>query len=190
MRIRRGALLLVLASMPVVAWAGNAGGVSSNATEKTFTGNTAQIALLKQQAEIAKLKAKITAAKNGAVGNGQQRGGIGSGRLPPGTIMGSKSRPAARPSEPEIVSIVGVGTRVRAVLMLPNGSEVVASRGEALPDGMTVHDVSANGVRVMKGGNLIPLAFATSTRSPNVEAGTRPSDRPRLPPGLPGAGGQ
>lgn len=155
-----------------------------------------QIAVLKQELQIAKLKAGISNA-----------GKSGSGSSPttptgfPGIGYGQPQQPvAATPAPqalmPRVVSIDGRGSRLSAVLMMPDGGEVVATPGLGLGDGLTVHDVTASGVRVMKGGNLLPLPFVSGQASP--QASTQAPQEPAAPvsvpaplaypPSLPGAG--
>lgn len=151
-----------------------------------------QIAVLKQQLQIAKLKAGISdAGKSGSGSSSATPTGF------PGIGYGQPRQPApvtsAPPaSMPRVVSIDGRGSSLSAVLMMPDGGEVVATPGLGLGDGLTVHDVTASGVRVMKAGNLLPLPFIST------QAGTQASPEPAAPvsvptplaypPSLPGAG--
>jgi hypothetical protein len=80
--------------------------------------------------------------------------------------------------------------------MMPDGGEVVATPGLGLGDGLTVHDVTASGVRVMKAGNLLPLPFVNTEASTQVSTQTAPEPASPVgeptplsyPPSLPGAG--
>ncbi|MDD2859892.1 MAG: type IV pilus biogenesis protein PilP [Acidiphilium sp.] len=151
-----------------------------------------QIAVLKQQLQIAKLKAGISDA--GKSGSGASAAtptgfpGIGYGQ--PRQSAPVTSAPQA--SMPRVVSIDGRGSSLSAVLMMPDGGEVVATPGLGLGDGLTVHDVTASGVRVMKAGNLLPLPFistqASTQASPEPVAPVSVPTPLAYPPSLPGAG--
>lgn len=177
MKAQRVAAIAILLGAPAVAWAGTGAAVASKPTERALTANTAQIALLKQQREIAKLKAEIAASKTG--------GSSSTGTDPRTPAYGQNpamapQQASAASSLPEIVSIVGGQHGVQAVLRLSSGAEVIASPGEALAGGLTVHTVDADGVSVMQSGNLVPLAFATGTGDERRQA-REPT--PLLPPG-------
>lgn len=66
-----------------------------------------------------------------------------------------------------VVSEVNGGT---AILIVPNGGEVYASAGTALPGGLKVVAVGSGGVVVEKDGNRTTLGFGTSVAVPAVVA--------------------
>jgi hypothetical protein len=70
---------------------------------------------------------------------------------------------AVVPTLPQIMSIEGRGMHLSAVLMMPDGGEVVASPGLPLTGGLTVHDINSAGVQVMQAGNLVSLPFETGS---------------------------
>lgn len=118
------------------------------------------IAILKEQLQIAKLKAGIANAGKPATTQALP------GSISPGLGIAENAPPSPgavhrhRATLPRVVSIDGRGARLSAVLLMPDGGEVIATPGLGLPGGLTVHDVSATGVRVMKAGTLFPLPFA------------------------------
>lgn len=115
-----------------------------------------QIAVLKEQLEIAKLKAGIKAATTPSA-PGQGQGPVLSG-YPGGQT--TPSGPQGDTRLPRVLSVAGRGSHLSATLELPGGGEVIAYPGLGLPGGLTVHDVTAQGVRVMKAGSLKVLPFA------------------------------
>jgi type IV pilus biogenesis protein PilP len=95
--------------------------------------------------------------------------------------------PTSVPEEPAtlptVLSLFG-GRHITATLLLPSGTTESAYPGEGLPGGLTVYDVSTNGVRVMQGGNLITLPFAGDTPD---QSGTGQAPGFGATPQLPGA---
>ncbi|GAN80379.1 hypothetical protein Aam_046_020 [Acidocella aminolytica 101 = DSM 11237] len=79
---------------------------------------------------------------------------------------------------------------------MPDGGEIVATPGLGLGDGLTVHDVTASGVRVMKAGNLLPLPFISTEATPQASPQAAPEPASPVsaplplayPLSLPGAG--
>ncbi|MGE4482973.1 type IV pilus biogenesis protein PilP [Acidocella sp.] len=176
--------------MPGLALADPAPASNKTTTISQLDALNAQIAVLKQELQIAKLKAGIKNAGNPSTGESAAPTGF------PGVAFGKPPQPASaapapQDTMPRIVSIDGRGTRLSAVLMMPDGGEIVATRGLGLGDGLTVHDVTASGVNVMKAGNLLPLPFVSaqdSTSAPAVSASQVSVPRPAsYPPALPGA---
>jgi type IV pilus biogenesis protein PilP len=120
-----------------------------------------QIAVLEQQLKIAELKKQIREADD----TGTKESG-NNPVAPPAPASALGPSVAATPSVPpplplpQVVSISGLGNHLAATLRLAAGGLVIAYPATGLPGGLTVHDVSADGVHVMKGGELIPLPFA------------------------------
>lgn len=159
------------------------------ATMRQFTANQTKIFLLQQTAQIARLKAQIAQSNSQAGGSG------GSQAFATSPAPQSGAASAAGSGLAQIVSIAGGRHGVQALIRLPDGSEVLAERGEALPGGYTVHDVTVSGVHVMKAGNLIGLPWASSdeiqnasrSRQSGPESGANPRSDESGPPRLPGA---
>lgn len=180
--------------IPALALADPASPSTTTTTISQLDSLNDQIALLKQELQIAKLKAGIksagdTSTREPAAPTGIP--GVGLGQLPrPASVQ-----PAPQDTMPRIVSIDGRGSRLSAILIMPDGGEIVATPGLGLGDGLTVHDVTASGVNVMKAGNLLPLPFisAQSSASPSPETAgpaspvsiSQPSPYPPALPGTP-----
>jgi type IV pilus biogenesis protein PilP len=144
-------------------------GLSTAATTLLLTQLRNEYLVLQQENEIAILKAKI------AIPGAPVPAGTGAPPdLPP------YSAPTASPSLPTVVSLFG-GRHITAILQLPSGAQVSAYPGEGLPDGMTVHDVSINGVQVMQAGNLITLPYADESQSSQGQASGETGGTPMLP---------
>lgn len=184
---------LLLAStcllVPATSFAKPAASSGGNTTISQLDALHDQIAVLKQELEVAKLKAGI---KNAGSPNASM-----ASPPPTGLAYSQPPRPATtiaqRPSHtlPRIVAIDGRGTRLSALLLMPDGGEIMAKPGLGLGDGLTVHDITASGVRVMKAGDLVPLPFVGSgddTPAPADQGNSSPAPRQiSYPPALPGA---
>ncbi len=178
--------------VPAISFAKPVPSSGGNATVSQLDALHDQIAVLKQELEVAKLKAGI---KNAGNPNASMAPPALTGF--PGLAYGQPPRPATtipqRPSHtlPRIVAIDGRGTRLSALLLMPDGGEIVAKPGLGLGDGLTVHDITASGVRVMKAGDLVPLPFVGNRDNAPArtdQGDTPPASSPAVfPPSLPGA---
>lgn len=173
----RAAILVASLAAPAAI----AGPVDGTATVGTYDSQADQILLLQQQKEIEQLKAQIAEARRSqleASSPGHQAGGsanvvqIGAPAAPPPS-------PPAPKRLPLIEAIAQRGAGLAADLRLPNGGEIVAHRGDRLPEGLTVTAVTIEGVAVTSPADgAQQLAF-------DVGQGWAQSDKP--PEATPGA---
>lgn len=129
-----------------------------------------QIAILTQQLKVAQLQKQIRDADAKDDDTNKATLPSAAQTAPAPTPAPARATaavaPPAPPPLPQVVSISGAGSHLTAVLLLPTGGEVVAYPAMGLPGGLTVHDVSPNGVHVMSGGDLVDLPFQGSGSAP------------------------
>lgn len=159
-KLRSGGILIVLVvALSLKVAAGHAQDLAStNTTVEQVNSLQNQIAILQQKLKIANLQRQIDDSEHP-----KQAGSAGQAMGFPSVLSPQPMQtaaPVAPEPLPQIVSISGAGSHLSATLELPSGGEVVAYPALGLPGGMTVHDVSATGVRVIKAGSLIDLPFA------------------------------
>jgi type IV pilus biogenesis protein PilP len=162
MIMRAMAIVIGTLSIPTVALAQAAQPQTPMPADPVTLGNISdlksEIGLLTQELQVATLKAQI--AKDNAAA--EAAGGAPADANPVNDGDGDGL------GMPSVVSIVGSGAQLTATLQLPQtpqlpeGGQVIASPNMGLPGGLTVYDISASGVRVMSGGNLETLPFATA----------------------------
>jgi type IV pilus biogenesis protein PilP len=133
-----------------------------------------EISILEQKLQIDQLQAKLRAA-----GGGDDPAPASSNESSPSAQTGASASNAL----PEVVSIEsapGNGRRLTAMLQLANGMQISAYPGLGLPGGLTVYDITYDGVRVMDAGQLEVLPNVTDTTStPN--AMPMPGAQPVMP---------
>ena len=130
-----------------------------------------QIAILTQQLKVAQLRQQIrdADAKDDDANKAPVAAAAPSPPASTPIAASAATAPASAPPPPplpQVVSISGAGNHLTAILLLPTGGEVVAYPAMGLPGGLTVHDVSPNGVHVMSGGELVDLPFEGSGPGP------------------------
>jgi type IV pilus biogenesis protein PilP len=153
---------------------------------ETLSSLNDQAAVLAEQLKIAQLKQQIRAADaSNSAPNPTPLPGSGSmsyPNLPSAPPAAASNAPAL----PTILSISGESGRLTALIQLGGGGQVVAYPGMGLPGGMTVYDVSTNGVRVMSAGALVSLPFASAGADAPMASGSAPLGTPAF--GIPRIG--
>jgi type IV pilus biogenesis protein PilP len=129
-------------------------GFASDPTVQELTSLHDQVAILTQQLAVAKLQSSIA-----------QAGGDPSGVPTPAPtgIPGLAMAPAPLPQTsnvPSIISIVGSGATLTATLQTTTGTAIVTAPGQMLPGGLLVKSITADGVTVLYGPNVVSLPFA------------------------------
>lgn len=173
------------------------GAMSDNPTDGTagqIDALNVRIAVLEAQLKIAKLQASIKKAKDGK----------------PTASTGAAS-PESRATLPRVESISGAGSRLSAMVSLPDGGRRIVTPGSRLPGGLVVRSVTKNGVEVSgkrgtewlsflngsasgdasssQGVNQTPSPmFGSSAGSPFPLQGVNPMGANPPPMGMPGAG--
>lgn len=131
-------------------------------TQGTLDDLQDQIAVLTAQEKIASLKAQILTDNKGKDADPSSASPYPPlpvpGLMPTPPKTASAQGPVQAPM-PVIMSIQGRGDNLSAMLLLPSGAQIMATRGADIGGGLMVHDVSANGVNVIQAGNLVPLQF-------------------------------
>ena len=116
-----------------------------------------QIAILKAQAQIAQLQEQIANAKRNLADSTSIPSDI------PG--MPAASAPASNNvyNGPRVLSISGDSRQLNAILLMPEGAKIEATRGTLLENGMMVQYISPTSVSVMENGSVFVLPFAGTT---------------------------
>lgn len=160
-------LLSALVSMlgPCFARANSPSTSATSTTVRQLDTLHDQIAVLKEELQIAKLKAGIKdAGKAGPRTSASTSSGFPAFSYGPPALPRASTVVSHHEPMPRIVSIDGRGSQLSAVLTMPDGGEVVVTPGMGLGDGLTVHDITAAGVRIIHGGKLLPLSFIGDQR--------------------------
>jgi len=142
-----------------------------------------QIRLLELKQREADLAIKLWSTVN----DGKRDGGAGSGNVahlsldgvaPAGMVPFQAGDPTRAPL-PRVVSIIGVGSDIRATVLIPYEGQTIVTNGQDLPGGLHVAKISTAGVIVtdelgrtfaLGFGNRVPATppgtFAANARSP------------------------
>lgn len=107
-----------------------------------------EAALLKARIEVAKLRAALAQARGACAGAPSAVAGGSVVSAPPIVVL------------PSVVSIGGMGGRVRAKVVYPDGTIQYVSRGSVLEGGERVLSVTVAGVRVETSSGVRTLGFA------------------------------
>ncbi len=144
-----------------------------------------QAAILKAQLEVAKLRSEIQKTMNTA----SAHGGVPPVSNPPLTPP-----PAGPAPMPQVLAVMGAGSRVTATILLPNGGEMMVSPGVRFPGGWTLERIDDGTVWARqkngKQAQILPLAGGGSPQSGSLPYGASfpsfPSASIPSMPGMPG----
>ena len=112
-----------------------------------------RIALLKAQVQVAQLKQELSAASHTPI-TGQA--GI------PGFHPSDAPPPDTAQYGPRILSISGRGTRLSALVQMPEGDQMMVVQGSTLSDGAVVESISPQSVMVSLNNHILFLPFAST----------------------------
>jgi type IV pilus biogenesis protein PilP len=130
---------------------------AKDTTVQTLTSLHDQAAILTQQLNVTKLQASIALAGGdpSTVPTPSPTGG-------PGLSAPPTSVPQVGNNLPTIISIVGSDSALTATVQTSTGTAIVTAPGQMLPGGLLVKSITADGVTVLNGPNVISLPFAGS----------------------------